>query len=455
MRQIEERAMADHGFLPDLSSSIHQNAIRVLGDTPPGYYFNSPSNLAFHDLTSDKSLPAATHTVMGLSTKFIPTPRRATERVKAIEAFERFERDLNLKVYFAGDELVELPNSKLYVKSTFCPPQPLLKIDSRLQKFELEIRKVFREKKGSRNFTTFQAKLFENLRANDSIVHALADKGLGPVAIELERYITDALKHLLDKDTYEVIPEEQALQDAEKLSSEIFEWTRKWRGNLTDMSVKYIRKKLTDSIIDPFGYFYLLYKLHKTPIKTRPVCSDCASLPHALGEWVDEMLQPLVKAQATYFKDSFALKKWLNSLTLPANSSLFTYDAVSMYTNIDTEDCIDALSDFLLSKIQTAKFTHYSPRALIEAIKIVMRNNRMRFGDIIVKQLRGIAMGMSPAPSIANLYVAIHELKSILQHVGSFIFFLRRFIDDGFGVWLHDADPLVDAANWKNCLKML
>jgi hypothetical protein len=79
----------------------------------------------------------------------------------------------------------------------------------------------------------------------------------------------------------------------------------------------------------------------------------------------------------------------------------------------------------------------------------------MRFGDIIVKQLRGIAMGMSPAPSIANLYVAIHELKSILQHVGSFIFFLRRFIDDGFGVWLHDADPLVDAANWKNCLKML
>ena len=126
-------------------------------------------------------------------------------------------------MYFAGDDLVELPNSKLYVKSTFRPPQPPLKIDSCLQKFELEIRKVFREKKGSKNFTNFQSKLFENLRANDSIVHALADKGLGPVAIELERYIKDALKHLLDKDTYEVIPEEQALQDAEKLSSEIFE----------------------------------------------------------------------------------------------------------------------------------------------------------------------------------------------------------------------------------------
>ena len=114
MHQIEERAMANNGFLPDLSSSIHQNAIRVLGDTPPGYYFNSPSNLAFHDLTSGKPLPPATHTVMGLSTEFTPTPRYTTEQVTAIESFEQFERDLNLKVYLAGDVLVYLPTkSKL------------------------------------------------------------------------------------------------------------------------------------------------------------------------------------------------------------------------------------------------------------------------------------------------------------------------------------------------------
>ena len=106
-----------------------------------------------------------------------------------------------------------------------------------------------------------------------------------------------------------VVPEEQALEDAEKLSAEIHEWTIKWRQNLTDMHVKYIRKKLKESKSDPFGYFYLLYKLHKTPIKTQPVWSDCTSPPHALGEWVDEMLQPLVKAQTTYFKDSFCLKK--------------------------------------------------------------------------------------------------------------------------------------------------
>ena len=115
---------------------------------------------------------------------------------------------------------------------------------------------------------------------------------------------------------------------------------------------KYMGKKLDDSKEDSFGYFYLLYKLHKTPIKTKPVRSDCASLPHALGECVDGMFQPMVKAQTTYFRDSFALKRWLDSLILPTDISIFTYDAISMYINIDTEDCTALLSAFLLFAIK-------------------------------------------------------------------------------------------------------
>ena len=65
-------------------------------------------------------------------------------------------------------------------------------------------------------------------------MHVLADEGHGPITIELERYTLDALNHLLDKDTYEVVLEEHALQDAGKLLSEISNWTCKWQKNLTD-----------------------------------------------------------------------------------------------------------------------------------------------------------------------------------------------------------------------------
>ena len=68
----------------------------------------------------------------------------------------------------------------------------------------------------------------------------------------------------------------------------------KHRKALTGEVVLYIRHHLDLTSDDPFGYFYLLVKLQKTPLSTRPVCSDCASVPHALGKWLDIQLQPIL-----------------------------------------------------------------------------------------------------------------------------------------------------------------
>ena len=121
-----------------------------------------------------------------------------------------------------------------------------------------------------------------------------------------------------------------------------------------------------------------------------------------------------------------------------------------MYSKIETEDCIARLTEFLSDPEVRSQFPHYNHHALIAALKLVMRNNRMRFGDIIAKQLTGIAMGMSPAPTIANLYVAIHEADELLRFLNSFLMKLWRFIDDGLAIWLHDEDPEVDAHNWAS-----
>ena len=73
----------------------------------------------------------------------------------------------------------------------------------------------------------------------------------------------------------------------------------------------------------------------------------------------------------------------------------------------------------------------------------------MKFGDIFVRQLVGIAMGMSPAPTIVNLYVAIHEKAKIIGKFDSLNYY-RRFIDDGFAIWKHHPDPDIDAVNYKS-----
>jgi len=86
-------------------------------------------------------------------------------------------------------------------------------------------------------------------------------------------------------------------------------------------------------MVEPFRYFYLLYKIHKTPIKTFPVVSDCASVTHSLGKKVDMMLQPLfVQDLSSFFKDSFKLKKTLATIIVPPRASLLTVmQSVSVY----------------------------------------------------------------------------------------------------------------------------
>ena len=91
-----------YGFVPDMSASVHINARRVLGETPTALYFSQPNNLAFHDLTKGRSIPPATAEIMGLGTKFVPTPERTSGRQAAEKALERFERDLGWKVFWAG-----------------------------------------------------------------------------------------------------------------------------------------------------------------------------------------------------------------------------------------------------------------------------------------------------------------------------------------------------------------
>ena len=58
-------------------------------------------------------------------------------------------------------------------------------------------------------------------------------------------------------------------------------------------------------------------------------------------------------------------------------------------------------------------------------------------------------MGMSLAPTIANLYVTIHEIAKLLPHLHRSLMSLKRFIDDGFGIWLYDSNPALDKTNWE------
>ena len=74
-KKIYSRVHDLYNFVPNLSLSTHLNARKVLGDTEPRTYFSRPHNLAFHDLTKQKNTHPSASQLLGLSLKFIPTPK--------------------------------------------------------------------------------------------------------------------------------------------------------------------------------------------------------------------------------------------------------------------------------------------------------------------------------------------------------------------------------------------
>jgi len=118
----------------------------------------------------------------------------------------------------------------------------------------------------------------------------------------------------------------------------------------------------------------------------------CGSLTHPLGAWINKELQPVATGQQSYFPNSAKLLQLVSGLDLPPNALLFTADARSMYTNINTDIALEIIPDFIKKSGQfPLRFSHpkegelnpeiedWIPNTRWEALKaalnIVFRNN--------------------------------------------------------------------------------
>jgi hypothetical protein len=205
---------------------------------------------------------------------------------------------------------------------------------------------------------------------------------------------------------------------------------------------KFLERYL-ESVRDDFAYFYLLFKIHKSPWKTRPIVSVSGSLLQGLGQWVDVQLQLICARLPFPITSSTALVERLRKITVVPTVRFFTCDAVSMYTNIDTPHAMRVIEHFLLNSPIPAAVNVDVP-TLMKALRLVMSHNVFRFGDTYWVQRTGTAMGTPPAPMYATLYFAIHELVVVSEFRRELPFY-GRYIDDVLGLWRPDRLLSADA----------
>lgn len=461
-RSIRKKVIKAYGFISSPNRSPRHSASIQLALTPTFEYWNRPTNKAFHDLTTTTAAPLNLRSLLGLGLKFIPAPYRTTNFAKLTKpdsGIAYIDRSLRLRCFFCA---YGTPNSdmeydkRFHITSKFKPdertfPKPLT---ARLRNFGIRLRQLFRNRKSHPNLSRAHRQTLEYLRTQKEFIIANCDKNLGPAIIERDRYIRFAIKdHLSDTTTYERLSKEEADLYLEQNKDRMNKWLIDHKVELNEKEWQYIHYH-TRQLGDTLPQFYLLMKVHKIPLKTRPIVSFPGSLFHPLGVWIDKHLQTVAKTFPTYLQSSFDLLEDFKTLQLPPHRRyrLFTADATSMYTNLPTKESIQAIHDYIVDNQKTFPFLPITP--LTEALELLMNHNVFQFGDTFFRQTVGAAMGAPPSPTYANSSFATHELK-ILNLLSDCIAYWKRYIDDIFGIWICHPDPLMDEILWSMCQRVL
>ncbi len=174
-------------------------------------------------------------------------------------------------------------------------------------------------------------------------------------------------------------------------------------------------------------------------MKLRPVVSCINSLTSIFSNWLDFRMKQLLHLIPSYIRDSKALLIDLKSLHIPPGVKMFTADASAMYTNIDSNTGIQAISD-LITTHQSSIPPDFPTDFFLTTLKIVMDSNIFSFGDTFWRQLKGTAMGTPAAPLYSILSYGQHENTQILNRYQPNILYYKRYIDDIFCLWHETPD---------------
>ena len=160
--------------------------------------------------------------------------------------------------------------------------------------------------------------------------------------------------------------------------------------------------------------------------------------PKFFFSFLDFHLQPLAHKVKSYIKDTNHFLRRIKELgQLPEGTILYTIDVVGLYPNIQHNEDLAFLKDFLDSMVDKQATTD----TLIKLAELVLKNNIFEFSDKTYKQICGTAIGTKFAPLYALLFMAALDEKN-LNKVKKKPNVWWRYIDDTFFIWEHGEELL-------------
>ncbi|EYC01441.1 hypothetical protein Y032_0107g3803 [Ancylostoma ceylanicum] len=205
--------------------------------------------------------------------------------------------------------------------------------------------------------------------------------------------------------------------------------------------------------------YYALVKTHKIPrrvdlrdatkedIKTRPIISSCGGPSDRISWFLVKLLSPLLQHVAAHIANVDEFISALNQCELPEDVCYASFDAVSLYTNVNNGEAIHAVLELLRVHHNEVHTFGLREDDLRELLVTTLGCNIFQFDGEFYKQKRGLAMTLRISPLLAVIYLDRIERRSLVTG----ILFYKRYIDDVFVIGSTASDLHTMVENLNSC----
>lgn len=265
------------------------------------------------------------------------------------------------------------------------------------------------------------ADVLRNLFNNPNIIIKEADKNLGLVVLDRQKYIDMCYTHIKDTNTYKLCSDYDPRNIFQELELILFRYGHDSNSAL----YKSLMQDCSSKDIKPCA-FYCLPKIHKNkiPIPGRPIASAMNTISYYASKYIDNILKPLIPKLSTIVSSTDQFIKLKIPKSVNSDMVILCADVASLYPSIPTQFGLRRINELLT-------FHFLWPREKIdltlEILNWILTNNYVEFNGIY-KQVKGTAMGTPAAPVYSNLVLFTIE-SPILSYLQSCVWY-ARFIDD-------------------------
>jgi hypothetical protein len=280
-------------------------------------------------------------------------------------------------------------------------------------------------------------KAVHSLRKKEHITVSKADKNMGICIISTVDFISFGMKHILDKSTYYVLSKkvfEAKVKDAwSKLELILHKYGLLYEDNGWQTGLAKSLLHLKKQPAEPAN-LQLLFKVHKDPLKIRPIANNYATVTTNTSIYVHKSLQIFLDLIPTIAVSTRKVLEKLKNFDCEDDYlELATMDITNFYPSITHVEGLRRTRDFLekLRHRHNVQMNDHQLNHLLEMLRWVLENNYVTFNGVIAHQHKGTAMGTNVAVIYANIVAASIE-ADVIRRLSSSIKFYTRYIDDVF-----------------------